>query len=549
MIGARLGGPWGAVAGAAIAAATEIPAEVRSQRDKNAYYQSIEGGSNFDGFAERLHEEAYRWTTFGVLSEEESRKAFKGVTKLGYNSKAEGGIGRQDALDFIYHGKTRRGASVDETLQTLQVNSKNALGGLEDLNAALNDISDSAGKAGINSQMARAEFTQLMDKAIKSGYGSASTDVARLEQGIKNSYGRSFQDVDASARLGINRAYLASSMTGTTVSNYLTAGATAKAQADSVVDKAVAKLGLKQGVEQWIKEQIAKSGGNVNEEVEQQIAEEMLQTFYPNDPMALAALVGTLSGYPGLASDPVKAAAWIVKQYNGKGAGAEAKEMTAEDKKNAQEISKKNGVAKDIGDGLRTRGNTVGGRARGGLTALDPGTPWYQFGFSQTSAVHAYEDWHEKTDDEDPVVYNLLNKIKDDDATKVAVSTKDGKRVVSLADAIKRHRNELASGQAVILEGDQKGKSVKDILGEKGVDPLRDFSGEAKAQEKAGQSFEQWEKAHSSTQKDGTKKLEVGLTAEARRLLTVLDSTGVNGASATATAPQSPFASNPSWME
>jgi len=42
-------------------------------------------------------------------------------------------------------------------------------------------------------------------------------------------------------------------MTGTTVSDYLTAGPTAKGNADATVDKAVAKLGLKPGVEAWIR--------------------------------------------------------------------------------------------------------------------------------------------------------------------------------------------------------------------------------------------------------------------------------------------------------
>lgn len=554
MIGARIGGPWGAVAGAAVAAATQIPAEVRSQRDKNAYYQSIEGGSNFDGFKERAHEEAYRWTTFGVLSSEEARKAFKGVTKLGYNSKVEGGVGRQDALDFVYHGKTRRGATVDESLQTLQVNSKNALGSLNDLNDALNAVSDSAGKAGVNSQLARAEFTQLMDQAIKQGYGSSSSGVAALEQNIKSSYGRSFQDVDASGRLGINRAYLAASMTGTSVSNYLTAGPTAKGYADSVVDKNVAKLGLKPGVEAWIKTQLSKSGGNVSEDVEQQIAEEMLQKFYRNDPMALAAVVGSLSGYPTLASDPVKAAAWIVKQYNGKGAAAEVKDLTSAEKKGLKETSEKNNVSTGVGELQRTsqddRGPNAGKSILGEDLDKEHSGGFLGFGGHNSDAYNAYQKWHKKNGgQEDPVVYHLLNKIHGDDKTKVAVSTKDGKKVVSLADAIKRHRNELASGKAVILDPDGgKGQSVKDILGKDKIDPLRDFSKEAKATEKSGESFEAWEKAHTKKSKGGS-KLEIGLTADARRLLTVMDSTGVSGSSATATPPLSPFPSNPSYQE
>jgi hypothetical protein len=554
MIGARIAGPWGAVAGAALSAATQIPAEIRSQRDKNAFYQSVEGGSNFDGFAERLHEEAYRWTTFGVLSSEEARKAFKGVTKLGYNSKVEGGPGRQDALNFVYHGKTAYGATVDESLQELQVASKNAQINFKDLSSALKEVSDSAGKAGVNAQMARAEFTQLVDTATKSGFGSSAVGAAELEQKTKNSYGRSFQDLDVSGRLSINHAYMAASLSGMSVSDYLTSGPTAKGAADQRLDSAAVQAVLKPGVEQWIKTQISKAGGNVSEQVAAQIGEELIRTFYPNDSPALAQVVARLSGNGGLAKDPVKAATWIVQQYNDKGAAATARSMTREDQSQAKEASQKNRVRTGVGETLRIpmddRGPNAGKRALGADLDREHEGGFLGFGGDNSDAYNAYQDWHNKNGgQEDPVVYALLNKIKGDDKSKVAVTTKDGKKVVSLADAIKRHRNELASGKAVVVEGDQAGKTVAEIVGKDKVDPLRDFSKEAKAAETSGLSYEAWEKQHTKKDSKGTERLEIGLTADARRLLTVLDSTGVSGSSATSNPPLSPYAANPSYQE
>ncbi|WP_164331323.1 hypothetical protein [Streptomyces sp. RLB1-9] len=552
-VGAAIGGPWGAVAGAAIGAATDIPAEVRSQRDKNAYYQSIEGGSNFDGFGERASEELYRWSTFGVLSSDEARKAFKGVTKLGYNSKVEGGVGRQDALNFIYHGKTRRGETVDESLQQLQVNSKNALGSLNDLSNALNAVSDSAGKAGVNAQSARAEFTQLMDQAIKQGYGSSSADVASLEQQTKNSYGRSYQDVDVSGRLTLNHAYMAASMSGMSVSQYLTSGVTSKGAADAKLDQATASAVLKPGVEGWIKDQISKAGGagNLNEDVVQQIAEQMIRQFYPNDSPAMAQVIAAISGQSTLANDPVKAAFWLVQQYNDKGTAETTHKMTAKEKAAQKTASKENAVSTGVGNNMRQtqddRGPNAGKSILGDLDKEKSGD-FLGFGGHNSDAYNAYQKWHDKNGgQEDPVVYHLLDKIKGDDKTKVAVTTKSGKRVVSLADAIKNHRNELASGKAVVVEGDQAGKTVSEILGKDKVDPLRDFSKEAKGTDKSGETYAKWEKEHTTKDKKGRDKLEVTLSAEARRLLTVLDSTGVAGSSATATPPLSPYASNPSY--
>jgi hypothetical protein len=412
----------------------------------------------------------------------------------------------------------------------LQFNSNNALGNLNDLNDALNAVSDSAGKAGVNAQMARAEFTQLMDQAIKNGYGSASTNVARQEQDLKNSYGRSFQDVDASGRLSQSHAYMAASLSGISVSQYLTGGADVKAGADQVLDRATVKAALKPGVEDWIKAHVKAAGGKLDEQAATQLGQQMLQEFYPNDPYALSAVVASLSGYSNLSSDPVKAATWLVQQYNGKGALATAR---TDEKKTSKSNSIKTGLTTLSYPDQEQKGGFLG------------------FGSHNSKAYDAYSDWvnergHGKLRD-DPVIDSLLNKIKGDDKTKVAVTTKSGKRVVSLADAVKNHRNELASGKAVIVEGDQAGKSVADILGKGGVDPLRDFSKEAKAADKSGESYAKWEQGGTGKEKKARQNLQITLTPEARRLLTVLDSTGVAGSSATATPPLSPYAANPSY--
>ncbi|MFD5754646.1 hypothetical protein ACFWIZ_05145 [Streptomyces sp. NPDC127044] len=433
------------------------------------------------------------------------------------------------------------------------MNSKSALGSLNDLNEALNAVSDSADKAGVNAQMARAEFVQLMDKAIKSGYGSKAASAAALEQETKNSYGRAFQDVDVSDRLGMSQAYIVASLSGMSVSDYLTAGVTARGQAEGVRDKAALRSVMKPGMEEWIKEQVAKSGGagNLTEAVVTQIAEEMLRRFYSNDAFALSAVVSGLTGQKNL--DPVTAAVWVVQQFNGQGAAATAGKMTAKEKAAQKTASKANEVVTGVGNNMRQtqddRGPNAGKSVLGDLDREHHGG-FLGFGGHNSDAYNAYQRWHErKGGQEDPVIYHLLNKIKGDDKTKVAVTTKSGKRVVSLAEAITKHRNELASGKAIILPEKGEGQTVEDILGKDKIDPLRDFSKEAKADDKSGETYAKWEKDHTTKDRKGREKLEITLSAEARRLLTVLDSTGVPGASATATPPLSPYAANPNYSE
>jgi hypothetical protein len=333
---------------------------------------------------------------------------------------------------------------------------------------------------------------------------------------------------------------MASTLSGMSVSQYLTASPTSRAAADQTRDTAAIKAALRAGAEEWIKEQISRAGGNVSHEMAAQIGEDLLVKFYPNDPYALAMVVGTISGIPDLSSNPQKAATWIVQQYaTGGVAAAAGNKISAADKKKAQGISENNRVRPDQW-GHTTR-NSLDPEAHGGFLG---------FGSDHSKAYDAYKSWMEKTGDQDPVIHHLINAVKGDDKAKVVVSTKDGKRVVSFAEAIKKHRNELASGKAIVLEeGKGKGQSVKDIVGEDKVDPLRDFSKEAKAEDKSGESYDAWEKKHTKTDKSGRKELQLSLTPEARRLLTILDNTGVSGSSATANPPLSPYAANPSWQE
>lgn len=528
-IGARIAGPWGAVAGVGLQVASQIPGEIRSQRDKNAYYQSAEGGSNFSGFGERLHEEAYRWSTFGVLSSDEARNAFKGVTRLGYNSKVEGGPGRQQALNFVYHGKTAYGATVDESLTTLQAASQAAVDNLKGLSAALKDVSDSAGKAGINAQQARADFTNLITSASQGGMtGNVAVGSARLQENIKSSLGRSFQSADFSGQNSSGFTMLAAAVGGVSVSDYLTNSNAQDAAKQTLYNLSLDNV-LKPGVKSWVQNEIQKSGKSpLDEESLQDIASRMLQQFYPSDPFSLAAALSPVM--PDGNKDPLSAAKWVVKQIETQPQGGLIG-------KAAQDIKNKDAAASKSANSVQY--------VSGGQKALDHETSWYAFGMGGSKAVDAYQKWSKANGmQDDPVVRSLLGAVKGDNSTKVLVTTKDGKKVVSLEDAVKNHRNELATGNAIIMEGDkgQVGHSVKDLVGASNVDATRGFSDEASKADNSGTDLKAWEASHRSS----TGGLTIGLTPEAKRLLTVMESSGTSGAAASASPPSNPNAMFPS---
>lgn len=160
--------------------------EWQSQTYKDNYYRNIEGGGHISALHERANEEMYSMAHAGVLTDEDAREAFKGVTRLGYTglSPDRGGINRDDMLNFVTEAKTDRGEDVKEALQQAQEFStsatamKDANEQLRAFSKTLTDLSDTASKAGVNTAMARAQFSSMFQMANQSGMGSGSTQFA-----------------------------------------------------------------------------------------------------------------------------------------------------------------------------------------------------------------------------------------------------------------------------------------------------------------------------------------------------------------------------------
>lgn len=195
--------------------------EIRSQRDKNARYQSIEGGPNSSGFAERAHEAAYNLTTMGMFSQQESSDLFYGATALGYNAdkgNAVGaGYGRQDILDYAYHKKGSAGQSVEESLAQIEGFVKTPTANLQQFSDALQQVGDAAGAAGVNAKMARDMFMETYGNATTAGFGMGSTSYTQNVTGAVTSYGTAFaSNVDTSGMTDESLLRMQSAMQGTT---------------------------------------------------------------------------------------------------------------------------------------------------------------------------------------------------------------------------------------------------------------------------------------------------------------------------------------------
>lgn len=523
--------------------------EVRAQRDKNEYYQNIEGGSNFGGFGERLHEEAYAFTTQGVFSSQEARQAFKGVTRLGFNGRVGSDYsqqgGRQQALNFIYHGKTAYGASVNESLQELEVASKNSTVNLKEFQQALKDISDTAGKAGVNAQMARSQLTSLMQSAMNAGYGAGSVQTASNIQMGQTSLGRSFQNIDLSGQMSQRYTYMAASNAGMTYNQYVAMQSTnplAASQARAGQNLQILSQIFSGDEVNWVKQQAQAMGGKLDPNSAISIVPAFERQF-PNHNVSVITQQLQQFGIVS-SSDPTEALAYafnLIAGNNGDLANAQktqsnTKPMSA----SAADKAAKNGsnslLMKNFS--VTPTPNRINSKA-----AFD--SPSVQQGTSDAGAMTAYKNTVSKTNQRNPVIEGLLQKVKDPDKEKVVVHTASGERVVSLADAITNHSAELSGGSVQFVSGDNKNRSVADIVGQNNINAGSNWATEAsKSKDKSGQTLSAWQKANPSSTPYGNGtgtgangRVIVDLSDGAKQLLKIASTSGIAGANGEGAPP------------
>jgi hypothetical protein len=191
-----------------------------NQREAGRVYQNVEGGSNLDAQTERLHEAVYQASMYGRMPQGAAAQAFGAVTAMGYNQAAVGEgqqpQNRQSALNFIYGNYTKTGMDTSQSEQILQTASGNAQVNLTQLSAALNSLSEDAGKAGTNADTARQQFNSYFAAALGQGAANGSTTLAAGISSMQASMGKEFSGVNFSGELSQQRQYLLSGMSGQT---------------------------------------------------------------------------------------------------------------------------------------------------------------------------------------------------------------------------------------------------------------------------------------------------------------------------------------------
>lgn len=529
--------------------------QYQEQREKGRAYQEIEGGTNLAAQGERLHEEAYRWGMGFGMSEEASRAAFYGVTSLGYSQRGPGGTtqNRQSALDFVYHNYNNRGMGVEESLNFLNTASQNATVSFSQLSSVLKDVSDTAGKAGVNAKTMRDNLNTVLGEAMTAGAGPGAPTLAGALVSTQASYGRMFQNQNFGNQLNQTQTYMIGGKYG------LTPGQTQYLMRQQPQEYARMLTGNSQQVIQQLPGMTPQAlqdlksiintyggAGTIDEQKAAAIGNEWLNKWQPSSDIDLGVWSSLINQMTGMQLDPNNVMSWVVQQVAG---NTEAAHAASQSNSNAPVKMGKDGklapnTAPEGKSGLYSENKPLPGSDRkydlDAFTHMNAPRQWWG-GKGTNKAGETYETAARKNNTRDPVLEALLQNVKDPNNVHVQVSTKSGPRVVSFADAMKYFPNELASGNAIFVDGDQAGRRTQDITGGT-VDTSRSTSSEMQSSKggQVGQSLQDWQNKHPTKNTSGTQSVSVDLTPEAKRLLQLLPSNN-NPAAGAATVPTNPY--------
>jgi hypothetical protein len=526
------------------------------------------GGSTNDrsGIANRMAETGYvlgnRFSP-GGMNEEQARAAFQGVSQLGYV-----GDQRDQNLAFVKRAYKNLGMDPRETLQYNQLQSQHGQNNLDSLYQSLENVSKAAQRTSQSAEVLRKSFVGNYQSALTGGAGAASTGLAGAMT-MMTANNRDLAGVSYGAGVLTNPLlqYAGAGMIGMTPGQVQGQAAQGNPFPQLASQQALTSSMLNQAVPSSVMNRmnqlIAGKGGRDKVQAsggaQYDIATDLIQ--HPEWNTEAVRMAMQMAGVTGIdqnsspeqvaeafinyqsGNDFKKQAAGLSDQYSVKmlGQGNESDnfkkfQSDLSDRQNKETVSGGNWLSDTGNDimgwfGVDTRSDEQ--------TSIDQGN----------ATASAYKDLQKNRGNSglsDPAIESAISRFGSDPNMKIRVQTKEGDKVVSLADAIKYYPDQLTKGSASIASTDASlnKKRIGDVTGVKDVNvgPMDDSS----KSQTFGDSADQWDKdnpVNGTTNSDdsgGNGKVTISLSPEVARLFNVTGS-GVNiDAAAAAGVPPKP---------
>jgi hypothetical protein len=520
---------WGLAAADLIGSGFRV---AQDQRAKNAVYQSVYGGSNTEGFGQRLQEEGFAWSEYfnTGFDDENSRKLFKGVSRMGFKDSQ-----RSDMLQFASEQYKRRGMSADESLAAIEIAASGANTSLTGLDKALDRVTDAARRTGQSAEVLRGKFLQTFSAATAAGYGVQAANVAGIVTAEGPGLSRNLQNVNYSGMFTEQQERLTAASMGMSYGSYvaqnaqgnIAPGMEAKDQRIKQMISAVTTPQQRAEIDRMVEEAGGIEAVKKNPGAMRRIGLRLHEMDL--DPGIVKQLAEGMVG-PGTLADvePDAVGEWVVQQHIGAGDLSEAA-----DAEQAAENQRK----------LAPGEVDLGSPWLGPLAEV-PGSQYVQDnwtdsifdsgGRQRNEPLTAYGARQGSTGMSDPAIEAMIDATGQYSEAGVEVQTKDGPRVVTQAEAIQYYPDQIASGEATYVGGpsDIAGRKIGEVTGvtQKDVTTAggrdENTTDDAAPEKAKGVSAEEWRAEHESSYDDAAGanaggKITLDLSDEARRLFDV----------------------------
>jgi hypothetical protein len=445
---------------------------IGEQRQANAAYQNIYGGSNVSGMGERFLGAAYSvgQVLSGGLTPGQSSEAFKGVSALGYSGGA-----RQDRLDFIQSNYKSFGTTVSQSMEMVTTAANNFTSTLGELHNQLGLVRDMAVKTGQNVGAMHEAFVQNFNLTSSLSLGASAAPVATALTATGPGMGREFAQYGAQPMYStLRQQYITSSLMGYSNPGVMMGDATRNPEvlglatdqaikgfiksipptARALIEKMINDRGGPQAMSSSMAEDIA-ADHKVTTLLEPIGMEKMLQFW------GLKVLPGqTLKNY-------AYAVGLIAKEMPG--GTSVAADVAKADRVNMPVSQKKDPAGYQA---AQERGTWLGASAGWG--------DWKPKGSPDRQSLNI--GWSHGHGMADPVVEHLMRDYHPD--TMVTVQTGDGPVQVTMRTAITKYRDQVIDGTA-LLPGGARISSKYHQEYYKGKNPYGDSTAKSSSQDYA----------------------------------------------------------------
>jgi hypothetical protein len=552
---------------------------ITNQRAANAPYQNIYGGQNFtlggalgalfgentdrSGFANRMQEFGFtlgqRFS--GGMTSEMSQEAFRGVSSLGYIGNQRG-----NALDFISQQYKQLGMSVSQSLQLLQVSAQHANSSLAGVSQGLQTVTQAAASTGQSAAALQQIYGNNYAAALTAGFGSGSGNLATAltmsGAGVSRDLaGLNYSSVFSNPGMMTMLSAMGGMTSGQMISQLNNGNTRAFTQPLQQVLNRNMLATMNQGVRNQFQSLVTKAGGNVNVAQSPGAQRSIAVALMGNRDWNIYAARQSLanSGVDTSQLDDTQVAEAIVANLAGAGPDAQAQKTNSDNT-----IHPKPTGALNVNDYSKTfmgqyearlsDGGDIGQQPSGlqkllGSFGIAIGTSEYNYK-SAKNTLSAYKDMVNSTGNVDPAIEAAISKLGDQSDARIQVQTKNGPRVVTLAEAIAHYPDQLSSGNAIVMNaGDSSGLRLSQVTGvaDQGFIPGQKGSKDTtiSTDTSVGQSLADYQKDNPSNPGNGSNApmgtINVSPTPELARLLNFSSSSGninIQGAAAAGVPPQ-----------